>query len=100
MRSDGLLCGVTPPSMNTPGSSPSTMEIVSGFGLPVEGARIVGEDPRAAGIDPLADHAQPGDELLAAQREIPHNLLDFAAQHASIILGLQPQDAPEWTLEH
>ena len=70
------------------------------LGLPVESARIVGEDPRAAGIDPLADDAQPGDELLAAQREIPHNLLDFAAQHASIVLGLQPQDAPERTLEH
>ena len=61
--------------------------VLPGVRLPVASAGIVGEDPGAASIHALADQAKAGIELLAPKRDLPHNVVDFFAQGASVEFG-------------
>ena len=68
--------------------------------IPIRRARIVCEDPRAASIKPLGDHAKAGDEVATIEVAILHDIIDFLSQGPGIELRLQPRHPPKWPFEH
>ena len=67
--------------------------------FPIRRARVVRDDPGAAGIHPFGDDGESGDQLFARQDAVADDILDLLAQAAGVELCLQQRDRPALTLE-
>ena len=72
---------------------------ISGTALPIRRARIVRDDPGAAGIHALGDDAKAGDQVGALQHAVTDHCLDLMAQAAGVELRLQQRYTPALALE-
>ena len=72
---------------------------IAGAALPIRRARIVRDDPGAAGIHALGDDAKAGDQVGALQHAVADHFLDLMAQAAGVELRLQQRNAPALALE-
>src|SRR4029077_20822084 len=72
---------------------------IAGAALLIRRARIVRDDPGAAGIHALGDDAKAGDQVGAFQHAVADHFLDLTAKAAGVELRLQQRHAPALALE-
>src|SRR5674476_590171 len=111
-RREGLLCGVRPPSMNSPGGCPGAISMSSGSkklgaavlarticasgrcrlpvnnlsaGVSQNAARIICDDPGAAGVHALENDAKTRAKIGTVERPCPDDFGEFLHQALSLI---------------